>query len=120
MRQSQLAVLLPQVLERMIASVEAENVALRERRPYPIAELSARKSMAHFEIERISRLVPTAPPFLLDRLAYARKLLEDNSALLKRNLDALSGLIEILHSYQMIDESDGTYSVQSFSGLIEK
>lgn len=103
------------VLERMITTLETENAALRARRPYKVADLNARKSMALYELERLGGILPEAPGYLRERLATARKLLDENRTLLKLNMTALDDLIELLHSHQSGEESDGTYSAQSLS-----
>lgn len=112
MKQSPRETQFSNVLERMIATLETENAALRDHRPYQIGELNARKSMALYELERIGGPGPAMP---LERLGHARKLLEENRTLLKQNVDALGDLIDLLHSHHLGDESDGTYSAQSLS-----
>jgi hypothetical protein len=103
------------VLERMITTLETENAALRARRPYPVAQLNARKSMALYELERLDGIPPDVPAYLIERLAQARKLLDENRTLLKLNISALGDVIELLHTHQIGEESDGTYSAQSLS-----
>lgn len=115
MRHSERVTQFPGVLERMIATLETENSALRECRPYQIGELSARKSMALYELERLGGMAPPIPALPLVRLGHARKLLDENRTLLRLNMTALGDLIELLHSHQLGDESDGTYSAQSLS-----
>ena len=107
------------VLERMIATLEAENAALRERRPYQIAEVNARKSMALYELERIghTRAATSAEPF--ERLGHARKLLDENRSLLELNIGALVEVIELMYSHERSDSSDGTYSARSISQLVD-
>lgn len=106
------------VLERMITTLETENAALRARQPYPVADFNARKNMALYELERLGGLPSGVPVYLLDRLAQARKLLDENRTLLKLNMNALGDLIELLHTHQIGEESDGTYSAQSLSRAV--
>jgi hypothetical protein len=108
------------VLERMIATLEAENTALRERRPYQIADLNARKSMALYELERLGSTSPPMPVAPLERLGHARMLLDENRALLKLNINALGEMIELLRSHQLSDDSDGTYSATSLSKSVAR
>lgn len=115
MKQAQRDARFSSVLERMIAALEAENTALREHRPYQIAELNTRKNMALYELERLGSISSTIPAAPLARLGHARKLLEENKTLLKLNMDALGEMIDLLQSHQQCDESDGTYSAKSLS-----
>lgn len=108
------------VLERLIATLEAENTALRERRPYQIAELNARKNMALYELERLGSMPPSIHAEPLGRLGHARRLLEENRGLLKLNTKALGEMIELLHSHQLSDDSDGTYSATSISKSVAR
>ena len=106
------------VLERMIAMLETENEALRERRPYSIGEVNARKTMALYELERLGgmRATTSAKPF--ERLGQARKLLNENRALLERDISALVEIIELMNSHELSESSDGTYSARSISQLV--
>lgn len=115
MKQAQLETQFSSVLERMIGTLEAENAALRERRPYQIAELNARKTLALYEFERLGGISSAKAALPLKRLGLARGLLEENRTLLKLNVKALGEMIELLRNQQLGDESDGTYSAQSLS-----
>jgi hypothetical protein len=108
------------VLERMITTLEAENAALRERRPNKFAELNARKNMALYELERVGSMPPPISAHPLGRLGHARMLLVENRALLKINMNALGEMIELLHNHQLSDDSDGTYSAKSISKPVDR
>ena len=104
------------VLERMIATLEVENSALRERRAYQVAELSGRKTMALYELEKLGGKAEGRTAMPQERLGYARKLLKENQALLKVNITGLADLIDMLRTHELGDESDGTYSAQILAG----
>lgn len=103
------------VLERTMSVVEAENVALRERRPYHIGEWHARKAMALYELEHLGNLSSARRENLRPGLERLRELLGENHSLLRLNIAALGEVMDVIHSHQLGIESDGTYSATSVS-----
>ena len=108
------------VLERTISTLEAENSALRERRPYRIAELHTRKSMVLYEFDRLGSGSVAPEGASLERLKRLRELLDENRNLLRLNLAALTEVIETLQQVQIGEASDGTYSARSIAGATQR
>ena len=102
-------------LERTIATVEAENSALRERQPYRIGELHARKTLVLYELERMGA-VAVPPDSAAGRVRRLREVLDENRRLLKLNITALGEVIDTLNQLRIGEESDGTYSARSVAG----
>ena len=104
------------VLERVIATLDAENAALRDRQPCQIVEFHARKSLALYELELLGNSSGPGSVGLLERLGRVRTLLDENHTLLRLNVSALGEVLETMHRHEQGEDSDGTYCANSLSG----
>lgn len=99
-------------IDRVEEIIDHETQALRQGEAIDLAEFNRRKSHGLLELTRgIRHLKDTAAQQAIDqRLRPLREKLDENSALLRRHLDAVHEISTVLSRAIRDGESDGTYS----------
>ncbi len=99
-------------IERVEEVIEQETQALRQGESIDLAEFNRRKSHGLLELTRGIRNLEGAEArgAIEQRLRPLRAKLDENSALLRRHLDAVHEISNVLARAIRDGESDGTYS----------
>jgi hypothetical protein len=99
-------------IERVEEVIDPETHALRHGESIDLAEFNRRKSHGLLELTRGIRNLngPEAEEAIARRLRPLRAKLDENGALLRRHLDAVHEISNVLSRAIRDGESDGTYS----------
>ncbi len=97
-------------IERIEGTIEEETARLVGHQPIDLQDFNARKSRSLLELVRLGRMLPPAvDDAVRRRLGGLRATLERNRDVLKRNLDAVREIGDLLLNALGEAESDGTY-----------
>ncbi len=101
-----------QTIERVEQVVDQETLALKTNQPIDLVEINRRKSHGLLDLTRGLRALNGGPGLqaVEGRLATLRARLNENSAVLRRHLDAVQEVSAIVARAIREGESDGTYS----------
>jgi len=105
------------IIERLVATVEAENRDLEQGRRVKYETYSQAKNQSLLELNRLIPALAGAPPGgpLRDALADLHAKLDINRRLLAVQLKACEAVSEIITRAIQDGQSDGTYTASAWS-----
>lgn len=111
-RSSAMRASIEKTMQRVEKLVDSETAALRSRTPIDLKESNNGKSQALLEFSHAVRALEGVPldDALVGRLRQLRGKLETNRAVLKRHLEAVREIADVVADTIQHSEGDGTYS----------
>ena len=111
-RSSAMRASIEKTMQRVEKLVDSETAALRSRTPIDLKESNNGKSQALLEFSHAVRALEGVPldDALVSRLRQLRGKLETNRAVLKRHLEAVREIADVVADTIQHSEGDGTYS----------
>jgi ABC-type transporter Mla subunit MlaD len=100
------------VVDRLETTLERETAALNAQRHGDIAEFTRQKRQSFLELNRLMPALERSIPSqdIIDRLARFRGTVERNDAVLRRQMNAVQEVTDLIIRAIRDFESDGTYS----------
>nr|WP_321454767.1 hypothetical protein [uncultured Cohaesibacter sp.] len=107
-----------ETVQHAIRVVTKETRALKEGQKADLRSFSDEKSRVLLALSRLTagRNIESFSSAATSELLVLRKLLAENHSVLKRHLDAVREITELLSKAMLEAESDGTYA----AGIVEK
>lgn len=101
------------VLDGLIAVLDQERTALKDAERTQFGDLTRQKLQLLVQLNRAVQTPGTAvlPQAIEEKLRRARRMLDENAAMLKRRMDAIREIAALISKEIRDAESDGTYSV---------
>ena len=108
------------VLDGLIAVLAQERAALEDTTNTQFGELTRQKLQLLMQLNRAAQMPASAmmPAPLEEKLKLARRMLDENAAMLKRRMDAIREISALISKEIRDVESDGTYSVAGAYGRV--
>ncbi|MCG6859109.1 MAG: hypothetical protein LJE67_13710 [Salaquimonas sp.] len=99
------------VLDGLIAVLDQERAALGDMARTQFGDFTRQKLQLLVQLNRAVQSPTLLPASIEEKLRRARRMLDDNAAVLKRRMDAIREVAALISKEIRDAESDGTYSV---------